>query len=127
MDPLKRILAAISIFLMLCGSFGALAESKEDAKNFEITPFTLLIVGTRHYSDVDVIRTNLKKMPSVHEFVEKISSQNHIEFSGTYSGDDNSLIEDIQSLAADRYIVQSKSYKDRGLVITLRKIPATSQ
>lgn len=123
----KQFLAAISICIVFLGSLVAVAESKEEAATPESVSFTLLIVGTRHFSDIEVIKTNLQKMPAVHGFAQKISSQNHIEFSGTYSADRDSLIEDIQSLAADRYVVQTKYYKDRGLMITLRKISATSQ
>lgn len=125
---MRNLLVSMLIIAAVLGaSLPAFAKPGEETSAPESTPFTLLIVGTRHFSDVDVVKTNIQKMPAVRGFAQKVSSQNHIEFSGTYSGNVDSLVEDIEGLAMDRYTVQSKSYKDRGLVVTMRKIPAGAQ
>lgn len=131
MTPLtmRQIIFAALIVSIFVLSAGAFAQAKEEAVSNAVNeplPFTLLIVGTRHYSDVDVIKSNLQKMPSVRNFTQKIASQNHMEFGGIYSGDALTLIQDIEGLAADRFEVKTKNYKDRGLVITLRKTQGSS-
>lgn len=120
---MRNIIFASLVISIFATSAGAFAQAKGEAVSNEPLPFTILIVGTRHYSDVDVIKLNIQKMPSVRNFTQKIASQNHTEFGGIYSGDVETLTQDIEGLAADRFEVKTKNYKDRGLVITLRKTP----
>ena len=88
------------------------------------TPFTLIIMGTRHYPDVDVMRRNIARMPLMQRFVQTVAAQNHLQFAGAFGGAEAALIADVQGLAADRYEVQTRQDKARGLIITLRKIQA---
>ena len=88
-------------------------------------PFTLIIMGTRHYPDVDVMRRNIARISLMQRFVPTVAAQNHLQFAGAFGGAEEALVADIRGLAADRYEVQTRQDKTRGLVITLRKIQAT--
>lgn len=129
---MKRILSYYScavLILIIAGTalfFSARAQEGSPAVAPEGVPtaFTLLIVGTRHYSDITVMEKNIRRIPKMQRLVQTVSNQNHVQFTGTYSGDADSLLADIQGLAADRFEVQSRDDRARGLVITLRKIQA---
>lgn len=88
----------------------------------ELEPFVVIFLGTKHFSEVDLLAKNIKKISSVKKFVQSVSSQNHIQYAGAFSGDGESLVADIEGLSADSFSVQSKDDKTRGLVITLKKI-----
>lgn len=103
-------------------SRGAAEEPAAASSEISQTAFTLLIVGTRHHADVEVMRNNVGRIPKMQRLVQTVSSQNHLQFSGLYGGAVDALIADIQGLAADRFDVQARDDKARGLVITLRKI-----
>ncbi|MFA4875003.1 MAG: hypothetical protein WC956_04815 [bacterium] len=98
------------------------SSSSSSASQHETTPFILIILGTRNSGDVDVIRKNVSRLPYVKKFVPLFESQKHIEFLGGLSGSTDTLVADVRSLAADRYEMESRDDKRRGLVITLRKI-----
>lgn len=90
----------------------------------EAVPFTLIISGTRHYQDAEVIRGNIARSPAVQRLVPTVSSQNHLQFSGAFRGDPEGFVADIQGLASDRFEVGSREDPARGLIITLRKMQA---
>lgn len=83
--------------------------------------FTLLVLGTRRFADIDLLRKTLKQLASVKHLQPSVSSQNHLQFVGLYTGDPQSLIGDIERVAADRFEVRAKEDSSRGLVITLKK------
>lgn len=124
--PSLLICLALGLGLALVAAKPSRGAAEEPVAASEIpqTAFTLLIVGTRHYADVEVMRKNVGRIPKMQRLVETVSSQNHLQFSGLYGGEVDSLIADIQGLAADRFDVQARDDKARGLVITLRKIQA---
>lgn len=112
---MKNFIVKLILICALLAPVGTPAQAQSEN-------FTVILLGTRHYSDADIIKKNIQKLPSVKNFQPSISSQKHVEFSGTFSGDKDSFVADIESLAADRFVIQSKNDKNRGLVITLRKI-----
>lgn len=114
------ILAGAAPPLMARAEEGSSAAAPESAS----IPFSLLIVGTRHYADADVMSKNIRRIQKVQRLVQTVSSQNHVQFAGVYGGAPESLLADIQGLAQDRFEVQSRDDQARGLVITLRKIQA---
>lgn len=122
-----RIRAAVIIaavfFLPLCSN----AADENAARAPEDTPFTVIITGSRSYSDIDLMKKNIARISSVKKFSQTVASQKHIQFAGLFRGDSDQLVADIEGLAADRFDVQSKKDKLRGLVITLRKITEKSQ
>jgi hypothetical protein len=85
-------------------------------------PFTLLILGTRSPTDVELIRAHVAGFPTVTRFVPTVMSQGHLEFSGTLEGPKEPLITDVRGLSVDRYDVDAHDDGTRGLIITLRKI-----
>ena len=93
----------------------------------EATPFTLIIVGTRHYSDVDVMRRNIARIPLMRRFVQAVSSQKHIQFLGLFGGTEEGLLEDIRGLASDRFDVGIRKDRTLGLVVTLKKMEAKEE
>lgn len=112
---MKKFIAKLILICALLTPFGTFAQMQPEN-------FTIILLGTKHYSDVDIIKKNIQKLSSVKNFQPLISSQKHVEFSGTFSGDKDSFVADVESLATDRFVIQSKNDKNRGLVITLRKI-----
>ncbi|HPQ80630.1 MAG TPA: hypothetical protein PLZ86_02785 [bacterium] len=100
----------------------SVAQEVSSSSYAEYSPFTLIIMGTRHYSDVDVMRRNVAKIPSVRKLVQTVSSQQHVQFAGEFSGEEDPVISDIKGLAADRFDVRTRHDKKLGFVITLRKI-----
>lgn len=127
----NRLTALLAIALALAAGFAAApafgqeqAASSYSQPSPEAMPFTLIVVGTRHYSDVDVMRRNIARIPMMRKFVQTVSSQKHVQFSGSFSGTEEGLVEDIRGLAAERFDVGTRKDKSLGLVITLRKIGA---
>lgn len=88
----------------------------------EAVSFTLIISGTRHYQDIEVIARNISRLPLMQRLAPSVSSQNHVQFMGLFGGQQEALLADLRGLAADRYEVQSRNDDARGLLITLRKI-----
>lgn len=86
--------------------------------------FSLLIIGTRYFTDVDVITKNLKALATMKHFVPVLSSQRHAKFSGRFLGTEEALLADIRSLAADRFEMETRQDVKEGLIITLRKMSA---
>lgn len=86
--------------------------------------FTLLIVGSKHFSDVDMVRQNLKNLPNVSQLGPSISSQNHIQMQGVFSGDAGLLANEIRAFTADRFDVATRDSDNGEVIITLRKIKA---
>lgn len=84
--------------------------------------FRIIILGTRSGPDIELIRKNVEKLPYVSLFVPSSVSQRHLEFEGKFTGEEDTLVADVESLSQDRYEVKSKRDSKRGLVITLRKI-----
>lgn len=104
----------ISAVILFSASSVCAAENTQD--------FKVLILGTRHFSDVDVITKNIRSMKNVKRYIPSVSNQKHLEFTGTLEGDNDTFIEDIKSLSLDRFDVSVKDSQSRGLVITLRKM-----
>ena len=128
---LASVVVAAGIFPAAEARDAPVASSYENRT--EATPeaveqytFRVIILGTRRGSDIEVIRKNVEKLAYVSLFVPSLVSQKHIEFEGMSTGDKETLIADIESLAQDRYEFKSKDDRRRGLVITLRKIPPIS-
>ncbi|MFH1829869.1 MAG: hypothetical protein ABH871_03730 [Pseudomonadota bacterium] len=86
------------------------------------SPFTLIILGTRSASDIELIRKNIKSLAYIKGFSPSQVSQRHLEFTGSFVGSEETFLADIESLSADRFEVNSKDDRERGLVVTLRKI-----
>lgn len=129
---MKKVIAAASLLLALLAgaiSFSPLCAAQEASSSVSpaVVPFTLIIVGTRHYSDVDVMRRNVARIPAMQRLVPTVSSQKHLQFAGVFGGSEESLLSDIEGLASDRFEVKTRQDKTRGLVITLRKIMDDAQ
>ncbi len=107
----------IPIIMLLAAYVCVPAWSDEEA-----APFTLIILGTRKASDIEIIRKNIKSLKYIRNFIPSQISQKHLEFTGSFMGSEETFLADIESLSAERYEVKSKDDRTRGLVITLRKI-----
>jgi len=125
----KRLVALTFLLVILAPSAPGLCEENGEERviassheEVEGYPFSLIIVGTRSASDVDVIKRNLADRLYVKLLVPTVVSQRHLEFAGSHTGDEATLIADVESLASDRYDMVTKHERKRGLVITLRKI-----
>ena len=90
--------------------------------NVLATSFTLIVLGTRHHSDVDVIISNLKNLPYVDRIVPSFTSQLRQEFEGSFQHNDGDIIADVSSLAANRFELEDRFDQQSRLIITLRKI-----
>ncbi len=130
---MRRLIFPSLIALLLLPAAPALAQVEDaDAGDTpaassaaeSTTPFTIIFLGTRVAGDVDVIRRNVSRLPSVRVLVPLMESQMHVEYFGALAGSEESLIADIQSLAADRFDVESRNTRSQGLVITLKKMAA---
>lgn len=120
----KIILIVLLIFTSAVANISVTARAQSEGVAIEPISFTLIIVGTKHYQDADIMRRNIARIPLMQRFTPIVSSQNHIQFTGIFGGSREGLLSDIQGLAADRFELQSRDDKIRGLVITLRKIQA---
>ncbi|MFA4972775.1 MAG: hypothetical protein WC683_09190 [bacterium] len=109
-----KLLAAVTLAIAV--GLYSMAAPCDDSK------FTVIILGTRSAQDVEVIEKNLRALPYVTLFIPTMVSQMHLEFEGSMAAEDDVMIADVASLAADRYDVVAKRESKRGLVITLRKI-----
>ena len=120
-----------SLFLaavLIIAAYSAKAQIPEDAPSAEppstTRPFTLIVLGTRHYQDVDVIVGTLKGLPYIDRIVPTFTSQLRQEFEGSYQHKEGDLIADVRGLAADRFHVETRPEELSGVVITLRKMGA---
>ena len=125
---MKRTLAILAVAAALVAGTPAPASAQAAGEVAAAgpVPFTLIIMGTRHYADVDVMRRNIARIALMQRFVQTVAAQNHLQFTGAFGGAEDALVADIRGLAADRYEVQTREDKTRGLVITLRKIQSAS-
>ena len=130
---MRRLLLTALLAMLLMPAASALAQV-EDAEGGDVaasssaaestTPFTIIFLGTRVAGDVDVIRKNVARLPSVRVLVPLMESQMHVEYFGALAGSEEGLVADIRSLAADRFDVESRNVRNQGLVITLKKMAA---
>lgn len=129
---MKKIKICSIIFLILLVTLPAanlLAQEDSSSKppvassyDVRTSPFALIILGTRNSQDVDVIRQNLSHLVFVKMLVPSFQGQKHIEFEGQYAGPKETLIAEVKTLISDRYDMETRDDKSRGVVITLRKI-----
>lgn len=113
---MKKTAAALAAIITLAAFSHAFAQSGP-------TPFTLIIAGTRSIADVESVKGSLKRVSGIQGLTQTGASQMRIEFSGNYAGTEEALSGEIESIAADRFDVTAKSNKQRGFVITMRKLP----
>ncbi len=130
-----RYFAALTSILLLLMAAPHSATAREEgevkassygtaADEPEVEAFRIIILGTRSGPDIEIIRKNMEKLAYVSVFVPSSVSQRRIEFEGRFTGPDDVLIADIESLSQDRYEVKTRRDDKRGLVITLKKIEA---
>lgn len=112
-----KIISTVLVTIILLSS---VAFAQQDSTTFKVK---ITILGTLFKKDVDVISKNLEKMPQMSGFAPSVISQNHVEFTGTYTGDTAGLVSDIESLASNRFTVKAKNQKGT-LDVTMRKIEA---
>ena len=86
------------------------------------TKFRIIILGTRYRSDIDSIIQSLIKSPSTKRIVPMVISQDHLEYEGSYTGNEHSLISDIRGLAMNRFNMNESRGSGGEILITLRKI-----
>ena len=117
---MKKACFFIILFCLTCSSYLA----GQEAANY---PLNITIVGTTKYQDTDFIIKNLKRSPQVEGLVISTSGRNLVELEGFYHGSRDSLIEEINGLAQDRFEmeVQKPGGKRSGedLSVTLKKLP----
>lgn len=114
------------MLIMLLASANAIAQSASYSGVSAIN-FKLIILGTQHRADIDVIRKNLVKNPLIKDFVPREISQRHLEYTGSFLGLVDNLQADIQSLSSNRFNVEIAYDKNGQLVMTLRKIQYPEQ
>lgn len=111
---MKLTSTILAVFMFLA----PVAFAQEDTFSCKVK---ITVLGTVFKKDIDVISNNLAKMPQMSGFAPSSISQKNVQFTGTYTGDVDQLVTDIQSLAADRFTVKSKNNKGE-LDVTLRKV-----
>lgn len=119
---MKRIPVILALFVLLAAPLAAQETSVVPAEEY---PFTIAIVGTTNYSDVNVLIKNLKRSSQIGRLSASTSKRELSEFTGTYKGSRESLIDEITGLAQDRFAVELPKQKGKQsgvLNITLRKI-----
>lgn len=130
-----RYVAALTSILLLLSAIPPTAAAREEgevkassyeaaAEEAEVEPFRIIILGTRSGPDIEIIRKNMEKLAYVSIFVPSSVSQRRLEFEGRFTGPDDVLIADIESLSQDRYEVKARRDNKKGLIITLKKIEA---
>ena len=102
------------------------ATSGQSTLHAGATSFTIVFLGTRHYSDVNPIITSLKGLPHITELTPSLESQSRLEFVGFFTGPQRSLTADVASLAANRFTMNKSSGDEQALTITLKKISTPS-
>lgn len=118
---MKRIfkITLALVFIFISSSAGAQASAPPQPLKFK-----LIILGTRYFSDVDVIKKGLSRSPYATRIVPSEISQRHIEYEGTLAGPAESFVADITGLSQNRFNVESRYDQDKMLIVTLRKIQA---
>lgn len=115
----------IFLALFLIFSFSSFGQETQTSDEY---PLTITVVGTNNYSDVNLIIKNLKRSLQIGRLSLSLSSKDLSEFSGSYRGSAESLVEEIQGLAQDRFAVEVSKQKGKQspnmLSITLRKLPS---
>lgn len=116
---MKRILkiTLAMFFILISSSSGAQTVAPSQPLKFK-----LIILGTRYFSDVDVMKKGLSRSPYATRIVPSEISQRHLEYEGTLTGPAESFIADITGLSQNRFDVESRYDRDNILVVTLRKI-----
>ena len=116
----------IFFFIVLSVLISAPLFAQEPGGNsMEEYPLTVAIVGTASYSDVNVMIKNLKRSSQIGRLSASQSKRDLSEFSGTYKGSPESLIDEVRGLAQDRFAVEVPKQKGKqsgALNLTLRKI-----
>jgi hypothetical protein len=122
MKTKTTLFAAIVVLISFC------AWAQESQNTFEEHPLTISIVGASNYNDIRLIQTNLKRSIQITKLATSLASKGLVEFSGTYTGDKESLVDEIKGLAQDRFAVELSKQKGRDatapLTVTLRKLAA---
>jgi len=116
--------STFAFFLILCIPAFGFTEATWSGPS---TNFTLLILGTRHRSDVDIIKNNLVKSRMVKNFIPLAISQKHLEYTGSFLGPIDNLLADIRDLSLNRFSVETRYEDNRNLIITLRKLEQPEQ
>lgn len=120
-NNMRKFLISIILFVLLSPlAIGFAADNGVVTPSEE--PFTVIFLGSKSYSDTDIIVKNIRQIAGVRNFSTSVSSQNHTEYIGLYNGDPKKLVDDISGLSIDRFDVQSRNDRNLGTVITLRKI-----
>lgn len=116
---MKHILKiTLAMFFILISPF----SGAQTATPSQPLKFKLIILGTRYFSDVDVMKKGLSRSPYAARIVPSEISQRHLEYEGTLAGPAESFIADITGLSQNRFDVESRYDRDNILVVTLRKI-----
>jgi hypothetical protein len=121
----KSGIAALVLLVVLASVPAPAAAEEGQAPGAQ--RFTVIVLGTRNAQDVDVIERNLRGLAYVRSLTPSAMSQRRVEYSGVCTGPQDTLIADVTSLAADRYELKARTDRQRGLVITLRKIQETAE
>ena len=86
------------------------------------TKFKIVLLGTRHRSDIESIIRSLMKSPLTERIVPTAISQDRLEYEGTYTGSEQSFVADIRGLAMNRFNINESRGSGGEVLITLRKI-----
>lgn len=131
MNRITRSTLPLVLLFTLLVSMPATAQTSPQLESQEwstrtsgATAFTIIFLGTRHYSDINPIITSLRGLPHVVELTPALEGQSRLEFVGFFTGPQRSLRADVVSLTADRFIVEARNDNDSSLVLTLKKITA---
>ncbi len=126
----KHLFTVLAILYCTFISISLVGQENEESISFETQPINITFVDASKYQDVNFIISNLKRSPHIVEISLSKSSRDLIEYTGKYKGSPDTIIEEISSLAQERFSVEIEksrrlSKKD-GLRLTLKKIRLNS-
>jgi hypothetical protein len=122
MKPRTLLFAAVVILISFC------AQAQEAQYTVEEHSLTISIVGAASYNDIRLMQSNLKRSIQITRLATSLASKGLVELTGTYTGDKDSLVDEIRGLAQDRFSVavskQKRNDSEAPLTVTLRKLAA---
>lgn len=85
--------------------------------------FTIDLLGTPHFQDVEVIQRGLERADGVEFVYVARSSRNFTRLEGIAKCPRKNFMSDLNGLAQERFTVEVEEKIDGTLIITLRKMP----
>ncbi|OGQ23192.1 MAG: hypothetical protein A3I05_02870 [Deltaproteobacteria bacterium RIFCSPLOWO2_02_FULL_44_10] len=111
-----RFISFVLLFFLSLLSLHVYGETKNS--------FTLLLLESHHFSDVDALMRALRRSSLIENMTIVREVRDVIELSGTLKqGATGSLRSEVMSAAEGRFSFESEEKKENHHILTLRKLP----